>query len=103
MFHFHLQLEALTHSLTHCVLYPGGLAHSLNEAAPLSAPLCRVTCPEDGSGVCGSLVELLERESQSQVFVEGISYALFKVAERGLLYAAQILLGYGAHLNFEGE
>ncbi|AWP06716.1 putative ankyrin repeat and SOCS box protein 6 [Scophthalmus maximus] len=61
----------------------------------------RVTCPEDGSGVCGSLVELLERESQSQVFVEGISYALFKVAERGLLYAAQILLGYGAHLNFE--
>lgn len=61
----------------------------------------RVQSPEDESGLCGSLVELLERESQSEVFVEGISYALFKVAERGLVYAAEILLRYGADLNFE--
>ncbi|XP_069562846.1 ankyrin repeat and SOCS box protein 6 isoform X2 [Brachyistius frenatus] len=56
---------------------------------------------EDASGQCSSLVELLERESQSEVFVEGISYALFKVAERGLVNAAEILLRYGADLNFE--
>ncbi|KAM4577023.1 ankyrin repeat and SOCS box protein 6 [Odontesthes bonariensis] len=57
--------------------------------------------PEDESGRCSSLVELLERESQSEVFLEGISYALFKVAERGLVYAAKILLQYGADINFE--
>ncbi|XP_047449081.1 ankyrin repeat and SOCS box protein 6 isoform X2 [Mugil cephalus] len=57
--------------------------------------------PGDDSGLCSSLEELLERESQSEVFVEGISYALFKVAERGLVDAAQILLRYGADLNFE--
>nr|XP_040052319.1 ankyrin repeat and SOCS box protein 6 [Gasterosteus aculeatus aculeatus]XP_040052320.1 ankyrin repeat and SOCS box protein 6 [Gasterosteus aculeatus aculeatus] len=58
----------------------------------------RVLSPEE---VCGSLAELLERESQSDMFVEGISYALFKVAERGLVTAAEILLRYGADLNFE--
>lgn len=56
---------------------------------------------EEESGVRGSLVELLERESQSEVFVEGISYSLIKVAERGLVCAAEILLRYGADLNFE--
>ncbi|XP_062273760.1 ankyrin repeat and SOCS box protein 6 isoform X1 [Scomber scombrus] len=61
----------------------------------------RVRSPEDESGLCSSLVELLERESQSEVFMEGISYALFKMAERGLVYAAEILLRYGADLNFE--
>ncbi len=68
-----------------------------------SALVSRVQSPEDESGLCASLVELLERESQSEVFVEGISYALFKVAERGLVYAAEILLRFGADLNFEGE
>lgn len=53
--------------------------------------------------MCRSLVELLERESQSEEFVKGISYAMFKVAERGLVNAAKILLRYGADLNFEGE
>ena len=57
----------------------------------------------DQDSVCSSLVDLLDRESTSSVFEEGISYALFKVAERGLVYAAQILLRYGANLNFEGE
>lgn len=65
--------------------------------------MSRDRSPEDESGLCSSLVELLERESQSEVFQEGISYALFKVAERGLMYAAEILLRYGADLNFEGE
>ena len=57
----------------------------------------------DQGSVCSSLVELLDRESTSSVFEEGISYALFKVAEQGLVYAAEILLRYGANLNFEGE
>lgn len=37
------------------------------------------------------------------MFVEGISYALFKVAEQGFAYAAKILLRYGADVNFEGK
>ncbi|XP_014842289.1 PREDICTED: ankyrin repeat and SOCS box protein 6-like [Poecilia mexicana] len=57
--------------------------------------------PEEESSRCSSLVKLLEQESQSEVFLEGISYALFKVAERGLVYAAKILLRYGADINFE--
>lgn len=70
----------------------------------LLSPLApRVRSPEDESALCSPLVELLERESQSEVFVEGISYALIKVAERGLVYAAEVLLRYGADVNFEGE
>ncbi|XP_056143879.1 ankyrin repeat and SOCS box protein 6 isoform X2 [Lampris incognitus] len=57
--------------------------------------------PEDEERLSSSLVELLERESESEVFEEGISYALFKVAEKGHVYAAEILLRYGADLNFE--
>ncbi|XP_039875488.1 ankyrin repeat and SOCS box protein 6 [Simochromis diagramma] len=56
---------------------------------------------EEESAISRSLVELLEQESQSEVFVEGISYALFKMAERGLVQPAKILLRYGADLNFE--
>ncbi|RVE68439.1 hypothetical protein OJAV_G00092420 [Oryzias javanicus] len=56
---------------------------------------------DDEARRCSSLVELLEQESKSEVFVEGISYALFKIAERGLGYAAKILLRYGADVNFE--
>lgn len=76
---------------------------SLNAVLLLLIVVCRVRSPEDESGLCSSLVELLERESRSEVFLEGISYALFKVAERGLVAAAEILLRYGADLNFEGE
>ncbi|XP_040052319.2 ankyrin repeat and SOCS box protein 6 [Gasterosteus aculeatus] len=70
----------------------------LEEGDDSLPPKDRVLSPEE---VCGSLAELLERESQSDMFVEGISYALFKVAERGLVTAAEILLRYGADLNFE--
>lgn len=61
----------------------------------------RFCSPEEESRVRASLVELLERESQSEVFHEGISYALFKVAEQGLVHAAEVLLRFGADLNFE--
>lgn len=74
-----------------------------DETLQLLASVCRVQSPQEESDICASLVELLERESHSEVFLEGISYALFKVAERGLLYVAEILLRYGADLNFEGE
>ncbi|KAJ8285720.1 hypothetical protein GJAV_G00030150 [Gymnothorax javanicus] len=56
---------------------------------------------ENETSLCHALVELLEKESQSVVFQEGISYSLFKVAEHGLVFAAEILLQYGADLNFE--
>ncbi|KAK7933451.1 hypothetical protein WMY93_004347 [Mugilogobius chulae] len=61
----------------------------------------RLCSPEEESRVCASLMELLDRESSSEVFNEGISYALFKMAEQGVIYAAEILLRYGADLNFE--
>ncbi|XP_061842080.1 ankyrin repeat and SOCS box protein 6 [Nerophis lumbriciformis] len=57
--------------------------------------------PEEEEGLYSSLVELLERESQSEVFMAGVSYSLFKVAERGLVHAARVLLQYRADLNFE--
>ncbi|KAJ7994160.1 hypothetical protein DPEC_G00263030 [Dallia pectoralis] len=71
----------------------------LEEGTPTEDRNCNPEEEEDGR--CGSLVELLDKESQSAVFEEGISYALFKVAERGLVSAAKVLLRYGADLNFE--
>ncbi|KTG39335.1 hypothetical protein cypCar_00044909 [Cyprinus carpio] len=56
---------------------------------------------DDEGGVSGALVELLDRESQSPVFMEGISYSLFRAADLGVVSAAQVLLRYGADLNFE--
>ncbi|XP_029016555.1 ankyrin repeat and SOCS box protein 6 [Betta splendens] len=61
----------------------------------------RARIPDDESDMSSSLVELLERESRSEEFVKGISYATIKLAERGLVEAARILLRYGADLNFE--
>ncbi|XP_073397124.1 ankyrin repeat and SOCS box protein 6 [Dendrobates tinctorius] len=48
-----------------------------------------------------ALTELLARHSQSAFYREGISYSLLKVAELGLLPAAEILLQCGADLCFE--
>ncbi|XP_056320081.1 ankyrin repeat and SOCS box protein 6 isoform X2 [Danio aesculapii] len=56
---------------------------------------------DDEESVSEALSELLDRESQSPVFKEGISYSLFRVAEFGLVSAARVLLRYGADLNFE--
>lgn len=50
-----------------------------------------------------SLEEVLMHMSESEVFEEGISYALFKLAELGEVTSAQILLRYGANLHFEGN
>ncbi|XP_077334559.1 ankyrin repeat and SOCS box protein 6 isoform X1 [Lithobates pipiens] len=48
-----------------------------------------------------ALNELLERHSDSAYYKDGISYSLLKVAELGLVPAAEILLQYGADLSFE--
>ncbi|XP_020488583.1 ankyrin repeat and SOCS box protein 6 [Labrus bergylta] len=71
------------------------------EEGGAAAHVDRGRSPDEEAGLRKSLTELLERESHSEVFLEGISYALFKVAERGLVYAAETLLRYGADLNFE--
>ncbi|XP_062307854.1 ankyrin repeat and SOCS box protein 6 isoform X1 [Osmerus eperlanus] len=89
-----------------------GFRRIIYEYQPLvDAVLCIVGLEEGASAVesspknedrlCDSLAVLLEKESQSAVFEEGISYALFKVSERGLACAAEVLLRYGADLNFE--
>lgn len=46
---------------------------------------------------------VLEREAHSPFYQEGVSYALLKVTELGLVPAAEILLEFGADLSFEGE
>lgn len=48
-----------------------------------------------------SLEEVLMHMSQSEVFEEGISCALFKLAELGEVSSAEILLRYGANFHFE--
>ncbi|KAM9324319.1 ankyrin repeat and SOCS box protein 6 [Gastrophryne carolinensis] len=48
-----------------------------------------------------ALNELLERHSDSAYYKDGISYSLLKVAELGLVPAAEILLQCGADLSFE--
>ncbi|KFP65217.1 Ankyrin repeat and SOCS box protein 6, partial [Cariama cristata] len=45
--------------------------------------------------------QVLERETQSPFYQEGVSYALLKVTELGLVSAAEILLEFGADLSFE--
>lgn len=57
---------------------------------------------DDEESISRALAELLDRESQSPVFTQGISYSLFRVADLGLVSAAKVLLRYGADLNFEG-
>ncbi|MBV98969.1 Ankyrin repeat and SOCS box protein 6, partial [Eschrichtius robustus] len=47
------------------------------------------------------LTELLERKAHSPFYQEGVSNALLKMAELGLMRAADVLLRNGANLNFE--
>ncbi|NWI15006.1 ASB6 protein, partial [Crypturellus soui] len=56
----------------------------------------------DRSRLC-AVRQVLERETQSPFYQEGVSYALLKVAELGLVPAAEILLEFGAELGFEGK
>ncbi|XP_048200693.1 ankyrin repeat and SOCS box protein 6 [Perognathus longimembris pacificus] len=47
------------------------------------------------------LTELLEKKAHSPFYQEGVSNALLKMAELGLMRAADVLLRNGANLNFE--
>ncbi|KAM9394222.1 ankyrin repeat and SOCS box protein 6 [Pholidichthys leucotaenia] len=64
-------------------------------------PTVSVRSNEDELDRSRLLVDLLERECNSEVFAEGISFSLFKVAALGLEYAAKILVSFGADVNFE--
>ncbi|XP_067398100.1 ankyrin repeat and SOCS box protein 6 [Emydura macquarii macquarii] len=59
------------------------------------------SCLAEDSSKFLVLNELLERETQSPFYQEAVSYSLLKVAELGLVHAAEILLQYGANLIFE--
>lgn len=63
----------------------------------LESPSCLV----EDSGKFLVLNKLLERETQSPFYQEGVSYSLLKVAELGRVPAAEILLQNGANLVFE--
>ncbi|TFK08368.1 protein FAM208B [Platysternon megacephalum] len=59
------------------------------------------SCLAEDSSKFLVLNKLLERETQSLFYQEGVSYSLLKVAELGLVPAAEILLQNGANLIFE--
>ncbi|XP_034649288.1 ankyrin repeat and SOCS box protein 6 isoform X1 [Trachemys scripta elegans] len=61
----------------------------------------RPSCLAEDSSKFLVLNKLLERETQSPFYQEGVSYSLLKVAELGLVPAAEILLQNGANLIFE--
>lgn len=70
----------------------------------LSRGYSRVCAPPPLRGpLLHSLEEVLSEMCQSEVFDEGISCALFKLAEQGEVSSAQVLLRYGANLHFEGK
>lgn len=49
------------------------------------------------------LQKLLESESHSAFYQEGVSYTLLKVSELGLVQVAEVLLKNGADITFEGR
>ncbi|XP_074871808.1 ankyrin repeat and SOCS box protein 6 [Carettochelys insculpta] len=59
------------------------------------------SCLAEDSSKFLVLNELLERQTQSPFYQEGVSYSLLKVAELGLVHAAEVLLQNGANLIFE--
>ncbi|XP_007441150.1 ankyrin repeat and SOCS box protein 6 isoform X2 [Python bivittatus] len=59
------------------------------------------SCAAGDSGRFRVLQKLLDRESHAPFYQEGVSYTLLKVAELGLVQAAEILLHNGADITFE--
>ncbi|NXK44454.1 ASB6 protein, partial [Chauna torquata] len=58
-------------------------------------------CLGSDRGQLSAVRRVLERETHSPFYQEGVSYALLKVTELGLVTAAEILLEFGADLSFE--
>ncbi|XP_018419017.1 PREDICTED: ankyrin repeat and SOCS box protein 6 [Nanorana parkeri] len=83
------------------------LVDELLGAVGIQDPEQAEVAPDTASYLAGhndkllALSKLLERHSDSAYYKDGISYSLLKVAELGLVPAAEILLQYGADLNFE--
>ncbi|KAF2984724.1 hypothetical protein EK904_013652 [Melospiza melodia maxima] len=58
-------------------------------------------CLDSDKSQLSAVRRVLERETHSPFYQEGVSYALLKVTELGLIPAAEILLEFGADLSFE--
>ncbi|NXI13110.1 ASB6 protein, partial [Irena cyanogastra] len=58
-------------------------------------------CLDSDRSQLSAVRRVLERETHSPFYQEGVSYALLKVTELGLVPAAEILLEFGADLSFE--
>uniref|UniRef100_A0A8D0H2S9 Ankyrin repeat and SOCS box containing 6 n=1 Tax=Sphenodon punctatus TaxID=8508 RepID=A0A8D0H2S9_SPHPU len=74
-----------------------GIQDPERQETPLESPCYPA---EDDSRLL-VLKEVLERERHSPFYQGGVSCALLKVAELGLVHAAEILLQHGADLTFE--
>ncbi|NWX38437.1 ASB6 protein, partial [Notiomystis cincta] len=58
-------------------------------------------CLDGDRNQLSAVRRVLERETHSPFYQDGVSYALLKVTELGLVPAAEILLEFGADLSFE--
>ncbi|XP_069465327.1 ankyrin repeat and SOCS box protein 6 [Ambystoma mexicanum] len=60
-----------------------------------------LSCPVEDDAKIQVLTNVLRREAQSTFYQEGVSYSMLKIAELGLARTAEVLLQFGADLNFE--
>lgn len=60
-----------------------------------------LSCPGEDAAKIQVLHNVLQREAPSQFYQEGVSYSMLKIAELGLVLAAEVLLQHGADLGFE--
>ncbi|NXC04888.1 ASB6 protein, partial [Orthonyx spaldingii] len=70
--------------------------HAERQSSLESAP-----CLDSDRSQRSAVRRVLERETHSPFYQQGVSYTLLKVTELGLVPAAEILLEFGADLSFE--
>lgn len=76
--------------------------HDIHMSDCLSLCIPSPACLGSDRSQLSAVRRVLERETHSPFYQEGVSYALLKVTELGLVTAAEILLEFGADLSFEG-
>lgn len=76
--------------------------HDIHLSNCLSLCVPSPACLGSDRSQLSAVRRVLERETHSPFYQEGVSYALLKVTELGLVAAAEILLEFGADLSFEG-
>lgn len=76
--------------------------HDIHMSDCLSLCIPSPACLGSDRSQLSAVRRVLERETHSPFYHEGVSYALLKVTELGLVTAAEILLEFGADLSFEG-